>query len=586
MSALTVTLGADITALRRGIASANELVASSARRMGRLTGAGLAGLGRGGAAALQKGFGVATTALKVGIGSALAGGAAAMGVGVKAVNAAADFEQTRVAFTTLIGDAARAEETLARLRELGAKTPFQFPDLADAGRKLIAFGEDSESVPETLRRIGDIAAGIQAPVGDLAELYGKARVQGRLFSQDIRQLQRRGIPITAELAKQFGVAESEVMALVSAGRVGFADMEAAIAAMTSEGGKFHGMMAAQSRTTSGLISTLRDNIHEVFLTLGEPINDAIRPLIAQAIEMVQKLTPLAKEAGERVKDAVQFVIAAFQSGQIMDLIGSSLRLGFAEGVNRLLEGMRMAVEFFWTLITDGSMWKSLGTILLGVVAGFGAALLAAFQTPILYLQAGMEWVVSHLLKGLLKIPGMESLMGIRGEFVETDFGRILRDRQEFGADLFGMNFRRMGEEASALIGQGVPQLADRVAEAAKGAAGTKGDDVIDTTALRKGFDDVVAAIRLTMPEPEALAEAGKGTVATQIPDITGPQAVARLAPVVTSLGRVGGGGYSPGLLDSQRENNRLTGETNRLLRETNQRIARLGGESNLTASFG
>ncbi len=149
MSALTVTLGADITALRRGIASANELVASSARRMGRLTGAGLAGLGRGGAAALQKGFGVATTALKVGIGSALAGGAAAMGVGVKAVNAAADFEQTRVAFTTLIGDAARAEETLARLRELGAKTPFQFPDLADAGRKLIAFGEDSESVPES-----------------------------------------------------------------------------------------------------------------------------------------------------------------------------------------------------------------------------------------------------------------------------------------------------------------------------------------------------------------------------------------------------------------------------------------------------
>ena len=586
MSALTVTLGADITALRRGIASANELVASSARRMGRLTGAGLAGLGRGGALALQKGFGVATTALKVGIGSALAGGAAAMGVGVKAVNAAADFEQTRVAFTTLIGDAARAEETLARLRELGARTPFQFPDLADAGRKLIAFGEDSESVPETLRRIGDIAAGIQAPVGDLAELYGKARVQGRLFSQDIRQLQRRGIPITAELAKQFGVAESEVMALVSAGRVGFADMEAAIAAMTSEGGKFHGMMAAQSRTTSGLISTLRDNIHEVFLTLGEPINDAIRPLIAQAIEMVQKLTPLAKEAGERVKNAVQFVIAAFQSGQIMDLIGSSLRLGFAEGVNRLLEGMRMAVEFFWTLITDGSMWKSLGTILLGVVAGFGAALLAAFQTPILYLQAGMEWVVSHLLKGLLKIPGMESLMGIRGEFVETDFGRILRDRQEFGADLFGMNFRRMGEEASALIGQGVPQLADRVAEAAKGAAGTKGDDVIDTTALRKGFDDVVAAIRLTMPEPEALAEAGKGTVATQIPDITGPQAVARLAPVVTSLGRVGGGGYSPGLLDSQRENNRLTGETNRLLRETNQRIARLRGESNLTASFG
>lgn len=44
MSALTVTLGADITALKRAMAGATELVGASARRMGKLTGAGLAGL--------------------------------------------------------------------------------------------------------------------------------------------------------------------------------------------------------------------------------------------------------------------------------------------------------------------------------------------------------------------------------------------------------------------------------------------------------------------------------------------------------------------------------------------------------------
>jgi len=35
---------------------------------------------------------------------------------------------------------------------------------------------------------------------------------------------------------------------------------------------------------------------------------------------------------------------------------------------------------------------------------------------------------------------------------------------------------------------------------------------------------------------------------------------------------VGGGGYSTGTLDAQRENNRLTNETNRLLREIGDRI--------------
>jgi len=139
MGALNVTLGADITALRRGLAAASELVGASARRMGRISASGLAGIGRGGAAVLQKGFSIAGAAMRASIGAAMAGGAAAAGVAAKAVMATADFEQTKAAFRTLIGDAAKAGETLAQLRQLGAETPFEFPELADAGRKLIAF---------------------------------------------------------------------------------------------------------------------------------------------------------------------------------------------------------------------------------------------------------------------------------------------------------------------------------------------------------------------------------------------------------------------------------------------------------------
>ena len=585
MSALTVTLGADITALKRAMAGATELVGASARRMGRLTGAGLAGLGRGGAAALQKGFSVAGTAFKASIGAAMAGGAAAVGVGMKAVTAAADFEQTKVAFTTLIGDAAKAEQTLGKLRELGAKTPFEFPELADAGRKLIAFGESADSVPETIRRIGDVSAGVQAPVNEIAELYGKARVQGRLFAEDINQLTGRGIPIIQELAKQFGVSDSEVKKLVESGQVGFPAIERAFVSMTSQGGKFAGMMEAQGKTTGGLFSTLKDSINEVFLTLGQPINDAIRPLVEQGIGLVQQLTPLATEAGKQIKDAIQLVIAAFKSGQLLDLVASSLKLGFALGVNALVNGFRAAIEFFWNLITDGAMWKSLGTTLLGLVAGFGAALLNAFQTPIVYLQSGMEWVIAHLLKGLLKIPGMNELLGFEAGDVETKFASILKDRKEAGADLFGMNFKEIAEGAQGLIGQGAPQLGERVAEAARKAGESTGSELIDTRGLRDSFGKVVTSIHETMPKPEdtakTVAAAGKvtgtGTSAAR-------PAASSLASIVTSLGKVGGGGYSTGALDAQRENNRLTGETNRLLHDLNRRVDKLGGGGQ--AAFG
>ena len=514
-------------------------------------------------------------------------GASALAGGIKAVTSAANFEQTKVAFTTLIGDAAKAEETLLKLRELGAQTPFEFPELADAGRKLIAFGESADSVPDTLRRIGDVSAGVQAPVNEIAELYGKARVQGRLFAEDINQLTGRGIPIIGELAKQFGVSDSEVKKLVESGQVGFPQIEQAFVSMTSQGGKFAGMMEAQSKTTSGLFSTLKDTINEVFLTLGTPINDAIRPLVEQAIGLVQKLTPLAAEAGKRVKEAVMFIIAAFKSGQLLDLVTSGLKLAFAVGVNTLVNGFRVAVEFFWNLITDGTMWKSLGTTMLGLVAGFGAALLNAFQTPIVYLQAGMEWVIAHLLKGLLKIPGMSELLGFESGDVETRFGQILKDRKETGAELFGMNFKEMAEEAQGLLGKGAPELGERVAEAARKAGAAEREDLIDTSGLRESFGKVAQSIRDTMPKPEEVKQAA--TAAAKVTTDTAPirqanQQANRLAPIVTSLGKVGGGGYSTGALDAQRENNKLTNETNRILREIGERMR--PGNAHPVAAFG
>ena len=428
-------------------------------------------------------------------------------------------------------------------------------------------------MPETLRRIGDVSAGVQAPVNEIAELYGKARVQGRLFAEDINQLTGRGIPIIGELAKQFGVSDSQVKKLVESGQVGFPNIEQAFVSMTSQGGKFSGMMEAQSKTTSGLFSTLKDTINEVFLTLGTPINDAIRPLVEQAIGLVQKLTPLATEAGKRIKDAIMFVIAAFKSGQILDLVASSMKLAFAVGVNTLVNGFRLAIEFFWNLITDGAMWKSLGTTLLGLVAGFGAALLNAFQTPIVYLQAGMEWVVAHLLKGLLKIPGMADLLGFDESAVETNFGKILKDRKETGGELFGFNMKELAKQADDLMSSGAPKLGERVAEAARKAGESTSAELIDTTALRDSFGKVVGSIRDTMPKPEEVKQAA--TAAAKTTGNTAPVAAnqsASLAPIVTSLGKVGGGGYSSGTLDAQRENNKLTSETNRILRDMSERM--------------
>ena len=212
---------------------------------------------------------------------------AAVGIGSLAKNAfqlASALEQTTIQFEQFTGSAEAASRTLKDIDDFAASTPFQFQELADSGRQLLAFNIESEKLLPTLRRIGDIAAGTGNRVSELAEIYGKARVQGRLFGEDINQLTGRGIPIIGELAKQFGVAESEIKKLVAEGKVGFPAIEKAFISLTSAGGKFAGLTQRLSESTSGRLSTLRDNFSKLLRTAGEKA----LPLIADAADTLTK----------------------------------------------------------------------------------------------------------------------------------------------------------------------------------------------------------------------------------------------------------------------------------------------------------
>ena len=180
-----------------------------------------------------------------------------------------EFQQLEIAFNTMLGSKAQADALMSQLIKTAATTPFGMTDIANSAKQLLAYGVEAEKVNETLIRLGDIAAGLSIPINDLAYLYGTTMVQGRLYTQDLNQFLGRGIPLTAELAKQFGVTESKVKGLVEEGKVGFPEVEKAIIALTSEGGKFGGLMEAQSKSITGQISNLEDAVEQMFNEIGK-----------------------------------------------------------------------------------------------------------------------------------------------------------------------------------------------------------------------------------------------------------------------------------------------------------------------------
>ena len=180
-----------------------------------------------------------------------------------------EFQQTEMAFDTMLGDTQKSQELVTQLINTAAKTPFDMQGITNGAKQLLAYGTSADEVNDTLVRLGDIAAGLSLPLGDLVYLYGTTMTQGRMYTQDLRQFMGRGIPLAAELAKQFGVAESQVGKLVTDGKVGADQVKKAIESMTSEGGRFGGLMEKQAATFVGRISNIEDAVSQMFNEMGK-----------------------------------------------------------------------------------------------------------------------------------------------------------------------------------------------------------------------------------------------------------------------------------------------------------------------------
>ena len=272
-------------------------------------------------------------------------------------------EQTKVSFETFLGSAELAEKVLKDLNKFSLETPFTPDAVNQAGKALLAFGIEQENLIPSLRAIGDLSAGTGKDFNELATIYGKARVQGTLFAEDINQLTEAGIPIIGEFAKQFGVAESEVKKLGSEGKISFANLEEAFQSLTGEGGKFFELTLRQSQTVGGLLSTLQGafstllkNIGETFLPLAKEI---LPPLISGLFALVDAVKPvtnalstglggafrLIKQVAEPVIDAGQRLFAAF--GEIGDKINQVIPAG------NILAGTIEYISNLWTSLLNG-----------------------------------------------------------------------------------------------------------------------------------------------------------------------------------------------------------------------------------------
>lgn len=220
------------------------------------------------------------------------------------MNLAGDYEQTVVAFNTLLGSAEKATKFLKEAQQFANTTPFEFPELLDSSKLLLAFGFQADNILDMMETIGDTSSGLGAGaegIDRITRALGQMYAKGRVQAEELLQLQEMGVPAAEILQQELGLTAEQVA------NIGNESVNASVAIqalLTGMDKRFGGMMANQSKTAKGMISTIKDTIqNNLIRNWGEGLWEGVKPGLEKVTTWLDENQDTVAEWGEAWKEA-------------------------------------------------------------------------------------------------------------------------------------------------------------------------------------------------------------------------------------------------------------------------------------------
>jgi tape measure domain-containing protein len=197
------------------------------------------------------------------------------------VNGAVDYQKSMeyytTSFTVMTGSADKASETVKKLADIGATTPFDMPQLADATSLLMNFGFNADDAVGSMMMLGDISQGNADKLNSITRAYGKMSSAQKVSLEDINMMIDAGFNPLQEISEHTGESMQSLYDRISHGKMSVDEITESMKRSTSEGGKYFKSMDAQSQTLDGRLSTLSD-------TINSKLGEALQPILQKAAD--------------------------------------------------------------------------------------------------------------------------------------------------------------------------------------------------------------------------------------------------------------------------------------------------------------
>lgn len=189
---------------------------------------------------------------------------------------AGQIEQYRTSLKVMMGDADLAEERLQELVTFAAETPFELPQVIEAGNKLQALGRYSK---ETLTALGDLASASGKPMEQALSAYAKMASGQKGIAVDMF----RDLLITQE---DWANATGKGFKKSGESLATYSEMLEALPKIIKDKG-FAGMMEEQSKTLVGKLSNLKDVTGQTFAEIGQQMLPLVKDILDNVIPAMQ-----------------------------------------------------------------------------------------------------------------------------------------------------------------------------------------------------------------------------------------------------------------------------------------------------------
>lgn len=318
-------------------------------------------------------------------------------IGRRALETAATFEQTQVAFTTFLGSAAEAHAMLGQLYNFAATTPFQIGGVLQGSRTLLAMGFAAKDIVPILRTLGDAASGLgvgQAGLERFVFHLGQIRALGHIDGMILRELGQNGIAAAQMIADYMGKSVPEITKMVTA-KDPKLDADTVInALMRGMNAQFGGGMKDQMQTLGGMWSNFKDQITLAAVQIGNvllPAGKALLEIGTQILTLVKEMSDWFAALPAPIQGAaIALAAMAAAAGPVLVAIG---------GIGMLLPGIVAVITPLAGAL--GISVVALGGWAVAIAAALAA--LAALGTWIFAHWEGVKAAASQVFSGIADI---------------------------------------------------------------------------------------------------------------------------------------------------------------------------------------